>query len=141
MEDDYDQISKNAYFYMHGASNCMPGSFSFYGPCNFSDMQLETAVRQALARPAGLLTAADLARLKTLDASRQNITNLSGLEYAVNLENLNLFQNKVEDLDALAGLTRLRVLNLGSNRINHIGALRRLTALEELKIVVRTNYL
>lgn len=101
---------------------------------HFSDSRLEAAVRQALGRPTGILTSTDLARLETLEAPRQNITNLSGLEYAVNLQKLNLYQNKVEDLTGLAGLTRLRFLNLAGNCIGDISPLGNLTALEELNL-------
>jgi transglutaminase-like putative cysteine protease len=101
---------------------------------HFPDLQLEAAVRRALDRPTGLLTTADMALLKTLEAGRQNIVDLSGLEYAVNLESLNLYQNSVEDLSPLGALTHLRVLNLGGNSIKDISALRGLTALEELDL-------
>ncbi len=101
---------------------------------HFPDLQLEAAVRRALDRPTGVLTTADMALLKTLEAGRQNIVDLSGLEYAVNLESLNLYQNSVEELAPLGALTRLRVLNLGGNSIKDISALRGLTALEELDL-------
>ncbi|NMB41385.1 MAG: hypothetical protein GX996_05560 [Firmicutes bacterium] len=101
---------------------------------HFTDRGLEAAVRQTLDRPTGLLTGGDLARLRTLEAVRQDISNLSGLEYARNLESLNLYQNKVEDLAALEGLTRLKVLNLGNNHIGDISSLQRLAALEELDL-------
>jgi Leucine-rich repeat (LRR) protein len=101
---------------------------------HFADPQLETAVRQELNRPAGLLTVTDLSQLWILEASRQDIADLTGLEYAVNLESLNLHQNKVEDLDSLAGLSGLRVLNLGGNHIKNINPLQGLTALEELDL-------
>ncbi len=101
---------------------------------HFPDLQLEAAVRRALDRPTGLLTTADMALLKTLEAGRQNIVDLSGLEYAVNLESLNLYQNSVEGLSPLGALTRLRVLNLGGNSIKDISALCGLTALEELDL-------
>lgn len=101
---------------------------------HFPDLQLEAAVRRALDRPTGVLTTADMALLKTLEAGRQNIVDLSGLEYAVNLESLNLYQNSVEELAPIGALTRLRVLNLGGNSIKDISALRGLTALEELDL-------
>ena len=91
-------------------------------------------VRQELNRPTGLLTAADFAQLRVLDAGRQNIASLTGLEYAVNLESLNLYQNEIEDLGPLSSLGNLRVLNLGNNRINDISPLQGLAALEELDL-------
>ena len=111
-----------------------PASSTAQEVIHFSDAQLETAVRQALGQPAGVLTTADLIRLETLDASRRNITDLSGLEYALNLRYLNLYENEVEDLSSLAGLTRLKILDLTNNCISNISALQALTALEELDL-------
>jgi Leucine-rich repeat (LRR) protein len=101
---------------------------------HFSDRQLEAAVRQTLDRPTGILSGADLSRLQTLNASRQDITDLSGLEYAVNLQNLNLYENNVQNLAPLEGLTRLQILDLAGNNIAGISSLQRLTALEELNL-------
>jgi Leucine-rich repeat (LRR) protein/transglutaminase-like putative cysteine protease len=111
-----------------------PASATAQDVIHFSDTRLEAAVRQALNRPAGILTGADLSRLRTLDASRQNITDLSGLEYAINMQNLNLYENSVEDLTCLKGLTHLQSMNLAGNRIAQIGSLQNLTALEELNL-------
>jgi len=101
---------------------------------HFPDLQLEAAVRLALNRPTGLLTAEDLSQLETLEASRQNITDLSGIEYAVNLQNLHLSRNKVEKFAELAGLTQLRFLDLSANHIVDISPLQNLTNLEELDL-------
>ncbi len=101
---------------------------------HFSDPQLEKAVRQALDRPTGLLAPADLAPLRSLEAGRQNIKSLSGLEHALNLESLNLYQNKIENIAPLQGLIKLKALNLGNNQINDITPLQQLKALEELDL-------
>ncbi|NLX91998.1 MAG: hypothetical protein GXZ07_10545 [Firmicutes bacterium] len=122
------------FFLAVGMISFFPASATAQEVIHFSDRELEAAVRQALNQPAGVLTSADLARLETLEAARQNISDLSGLEYAVNLKSLNLYENSVADLACLKGLTRLQYLNLGGNRIREISPLQSLTALEELDL-------
>ena len=51
------------------------------------DSNLRRAVREALNLPAGApITQADMLRLEALPAERQGITDLTGIEYALNLE-------------------------------------------------------
>ena len=67
----------------------------------FADPNLEAAVREALPKPEGQLTVADVESLTTLDASNRGIRLLGGLEYAVNLTTLNLSRNLITDLGPL----------------------------------------
>ena len=52
-----------------------------------------------------------------LSLSKSDISNLTGLEYAVNAKGLDLSDNKVTDLTPIAGLTQLSSLNLDGNHI------------------------
>ena len=54
------------------------------------DAGLNAAVRQALQKPTGPLSAQDLLSLTNLEAGARNITNLAGLEAARNLSDLSL---------------------------------------------------
>ena len=83
----------------------------------FPDANLEQAVRDVLGVPERELTNADLFRLNELHAAENGISDLTGLEYAVNLRVLNLGQNAIGDVAPLAGLTQLRHLDLTSNAI------------------------
>jgi serine/threonine protein kinase len=87
----------------------------------FADAQLQVAVESALGivapRPV------DMLNLVKLQAGELGITNLSGLEYAKNLEWLELHNNKICDLTPLAGLTKLSFLALNDNRISDISVL------------------
>ena len=56
----------------------------------FTDPDLEAAVRSTLGVPTGPLTAEELGKLTALYAGLPVITNLSGLEYATNLQTLSL---------------------------------------------------
>jgi len=90
----------------------------------FVDPNLEQAVRNTLGIPTGQpITRADMTRLTSLDASRRDIQNLSGLEYAINLQKLFLFWNHISDISPLANLTNLQGLYLSGNRISDISPL------------------
>ena len=92
---------------------------------------LKTAVLRKLNKDAGAdLTQLDMARLVDFRASRSGISDLAGLEHAVNLEILVLQYNTVSDLSALAPLTQLKILDLwGNGRIADVTALRGATLL------------
>ena len=79
------------------------------------DYYLEAAVRKELGKPEGRpLTRGDLKRLGKLVADYKRIKNLSGLEHAVNLTELNLGNNEISDITPLAALTNLKRLDLGA---------------------------
>ena len=50
--------------------------------------------------------------LTNLSAPRAQISDLTGLEHARNLMNLNLDRNQISDIGPLAGLTELEILSL-----------------------------
>lgn len=76
------------------------------------DPNLRKAIRQKLEIDTDTpLTKADMLELRRLDASRFNITNLTGLEHAINLEFLIVAQNKIQDIRPLANLTKLTFID------------------------------
>jgi len=80
------------------------------GSLNFADAALEAALRTALGIPEEPLTAADLSSLTTLNFSGLGISDLSGLEHAVNLVSLDLSDNDLASLSSLAALSDLNSL-------------------------------
>ncbi|WNY25565.1 leucine-rich repeat domain-containing protein [Methanolapillus millepedarum] len=80
------------------------------------------------------LTVSDMESLTELYASELNISNLKGLEYAVNLDVLYLDKNNISDISALSNLTNLSELGLDGNKISDISALSGLTQLEYLYV-------
>ncbi len=98
----------------------------------FADPGLESAVRDALERPLGDITVEDMAGLTWLLAYERGISDLSGLETAVNLEVLSLWRNQVSDISPLSGLTSLRQLFLSDNQVSDISPLAGLTDLWRL---------
>lgn len=101
------------------------------------DPNLREAVRQELEIDTNTpLTKADMLELVALDTLRLQITekiiDLTGLEYAINLEFLLLPQNRIQDIRPLANLTKLTFLDLGGNAISDISPLAGLVNLEVL---------
>ena len=98
------------------------------GLVHIPDVNLRSAVEAALGKPAGaLITAADMERLEPLIADDAGISNLRGLEHAINLERIELRHNAISDLSPLANLTRLNNIKLRGNRITDVSPLARLT--------------
>lgn len=121
-------------------------------PVYFADPNLKAAVEEELwvSDP----TPTDMLGLTSLRAGSLAITELTGLEYATNLqtlwlrfnrltdisllsaltnlEHLVLHRNWVSDLSPLSGLTNLYHLNLDDNQISDISPLSSLTNLREL---------
>ena len=64
------------------------------------DPVLNAAIRDALQKPAGPLTAQDLLSLTNLYASGIGVRNLEGLEAAHNLTTLNLEYNELTSLSS-----------------------------------------
>ncbi len=90
----------------------------------FPDENLEAAIRDALGKPAGeAITPAELAGLTQFAATMQGITDLSGIEYCINLTALNIWGNPISDLSPLASLTNLTMLYLHGNLISDISPL------------------
>ena len=100
----------------------------------FADANLERCVREALDRPSGTLTPADLAALTELEANYKNIESLAGLEHATALQSLALRGNAITDVSPLASLINLRKLWLWGNDIADMSPLASLISLRTLSL-------
>jgi internalin A len=109
-------------------------SGSAFAQVTFPDPNLESAVRSALNKPTGPIAIADMQTLKFLTAHCLNITNLSGLESATSLTNLDLSKNAIHTLSPLSGLSNLIRLDAGGNSIASVSVLSGLTNLSELRL-------
>jgi len=105
----------------------------------FNDAQLEQAVRQEIDKLTGPIYDTDLRGRVQLLAEYRDITDLSGLEYMVDLETLQLNNNLITDLTPLAGLVKLKKLYLNSNYISDISPLQNMVKLEQL--ILHTNFI
>jgi Leucine-rich repeat (LRR) protein len=99
---------------------------------DITDENLEAAIRDALGIPTGPITEIDVAWLTELQADFEAITDLTGLQYCVNLTVLSLADNYISDINPLSGLKNLTVLNLSGNNISQIKPLSRLRNLTSL---------
>ena len=106
------------------------GSTSAQYPVNFQDANLKVAVEDALGIWDPI--PADMLALIELNASSLGIMDLTGLEYATNLQALDLRYNQISDIGALSGLDHLQTLILNDNRISDFSPL---SGLGELRIL------
>ncbi len=104
-------------------------------PVTIPDANLRAAIAAVLGKARGAtITAAEIARMNRLVANNVGISDLTGLEFAVNLKWLYLSGNRITDISPLAGLTNLRRLYLSGNNISDVSALSGLTNLTELHL-------
>ena len=100
------------------------------------DANLAASIRENLGlAPDSTITQLDMLELTEFIAERGQITDLTGLEHATNLEYLKIHHNKIRNLTPLTGLTRLRFLQLEGNPITDVSSLAGLTQLDRLGII------
>ena len=101
-----------------------------------SDANLRARLETLTGKAAGeTITRLDMAGLPgTLRLSNANISALTGLEWAINVEELILWVNKITDLTPLGGLTSLAELRLSYNRVSDLTPLSGLTSLTVLDL-------
>ena len=103
------------------------------------DPNLRKAVREEIGVPEGVpIAPEDITKVVRLNAESMDITDLTGLERFVNLENIVANHNRIQDLRPLAGLTNLEDLTLNHNDILDISPLAGLTNLIELSLTHNT---
>ena len=109
------------------------------------DEYLRRFVKQKMSPPipyATPLTQATLSSLTVLNQERSrpvltqadNLQNLTGLEYAINLSRLTLHKNSISDLTPLQNLTNLTEFESTRSSISNITPLRNLTNLTRLDL-------
>ena len=111
------------------------------------DANLRAIIADSLGKASSAtITQADMLPLTTLLAPNANISDLTGLEYATNLQTLDLGSvwwrpsneyvnsNAISDFSALLSLTSLTSLDLSNNNISDISVLSGLTSLTSLDL-------
>jgi internalin A len=136
-----------------------PASCPKDGHIEFDDSTLETALRRQLQKPSGVITRAELKKVRTLDLSQAPrnddldpcifpyLTGLKGLYFAPgdlddisnikgasSLESLRVSATKVSDVTPLSGLTKLDRLDLGRTPLRDLRPLSTLVNLTELEL-------
>lgn len=111
----------------------LPSSPVLAGPddeVTINDPILSDAIASQLGPPP--FTESELSSINYIVAPSAGISDLTGLEYCINLVYLDLRINDISDISVLKNLTNLEYLYLGNNDISDISALSELTNLNEL---------
>ena len=110
-------------------------SISFAQVVHIPDANLQQAIQEELGVTPPF-TQAEILRLTRLHAIEKGIVNVQGLEFAVNLTELDLAGNPVKEISPLQGLMNLTRLGLGYTSISDsdISPLSALTALTYLDL-------
>ncbi len=106
--------------------------FGCEGPIDFPDRALRVAIGTKIRILTGIFYYDDVNNLLLLDASEDQISNITGLDCLTALTTLNLSGNRIRDIEALASLTELTQLNLTGNLIDDISPAAGLTKLDTL---------
>ena len=97
------------------------------------DANLRAAIAETLGKaPQAPITRADMAKLTRLEAHNRDIRDLTGLEFATNLDVIRANNNLIADLLPLAELTRLNIIVFRQNVISDLSPLAGLINLESL---------
>lgn len=99
----------------------------------FEDEALKAAIEEQLGAIYDL-TQKDMEELTELKVWSSGVRYLGGLEYAINLESLDLYNNNIIDITEVSRLERLKYLNLSANNIKDISAISKLEKLERLDL-------
>ena len=114
----------------------LPGGF-----VHIPDPNLHAAIAEALGKgPNATVTTEDMEKLTHLDVHGREIQDLTGLQYASNLGELNLGQwwrggkaNQISDISPIAGLISLRFLLFDGNPVSDLSPVAELINLERLE--------
>ena len=101
-------------------------------PVHIPDPGLKAAIEDELQ--VSDPTPTDMLGLTSLEAQSLKITDLTGLEYAANLQVIRLRFNHISDLDPLGGLNNLTSLSLNDNDVSDVSPIGGLTNLTELDL-------
>jgi len=97
------------------------------------DPALEQIIRDRLGKPAGAITREEMATLTSISAFNHGITDLEGIQYAINLTTLDLRDNPTTNhipISALHKLQHLILINQGLRQIDFVADLQQLNRLD-----------
>ena len=101
------------------------------GTVYIPDTNLRAAIGETLGKATNdAITDEDMKQLTRLFADGKGIRDLTGLEYATNLERIELRRNAISDLTPLAGLIRLNNIKLRDNVIADVSPLANLLSVD-----------
>ena len=106
-------------------------------PVYFVDQNLKASVEADLQ----ILdpTPSDMLQLTGFSCRHSNIKDLTGLDYAINLESLSLSFNEIESISPLSDLSNLESVTINDNQIRSISPLGGLEKLYDLDVHNNVN--
>ena len=110
-------------------SNCAQGTCLIEQAVAVPDANLRQLLQETLGIQGEDFFLSDMLQLISLSGNDRDIADLTGLEAAANLRNVNLLGNQISDPSPLGGLVGLEGLNLTMNQLTDISALQDLTGL------------
>lgn len=86
---------------------------------SIKDPELEEVIRQALNKPEGDLSADDMKGLRELsvDNNENPVEELDGLEHAINLEYIELYEVQIKSLDPIANLNKMEYFSFAYSQV------------------------
>ena len=104
------------------------------------DPNLRAAIAEALGKnPNAPITVEEMERLGRLTAENRGIHDLTGLHFAINLNELRLRENRITDISPIAGLINLSVLKFSRGNVSDLSPLTGLINLKELRFIRENN--
>ena len=102
-------------------------------PVNIPDPNLRRAIASELGKDENApISRKDMLTLISLISFESQIADLTGLEFALNLQTLSPGGNSISDVSALKGLVNLTHLDLRENAITDVSPLKDLVSLKQL---------
>lgn len=100
---------------------------------NFPDPNLEAAIRDAIGKPTGPIDDTDLVGVgfNVFDGGYSEITDLTGLDFATDLDYIGLYSNNITDLTPIQNMPNLQFLDIGQNNVSDISPLSTLPLLQQ----------
>jgi len=119
-----------------GATNNMTFSLEVIAdhPVNVPDPALNAMLRDILGKPTGSITLYDIRNLQYLYSSGKGITNLDGLQAAINVGYADLSNNRIHDGSIISNWTGLQTLILDNNPLSDINFISNLPQLGILSL-------
>ena len=102
------------------------------------DTNLRSTIVEALGKEdadSAPIKLEEMATLTYLQAQNKGISNLTGLEHAINLVDLNAPDNQITDLSPVSKLINLKVLNIYNNPIESLSPITGLSNLESITLI------
>ena len=97
------------------------------GIVRIPDPNLRSVIERLLGKENGAaITPEDMERLNRIEADEKGIQDLTGLEYAINLERIEFRHNAISDLTPVTNLIRLNDIKLRGNQITDVAPLAKL---------------